>query len=36
MQTIGLSYGYNYGQAIADFNPNYCFDNFGEMVEFLT
>ncbi len=36
MQTIGLSYGYNYGQEIVDFNPSYCFDDFSEMVEFLT
>ncbi len=35
MQTIGLSYGYNYGQAIEDFQPSYCFDNFSDMVEFL-
>ncbi len=35
MQSIGLSYGYNYGQAIADFQPSYCFADFSEMVEFL-
>ncbi len=35
MKTIGLSYGYNYGQAIANFQPSYCFDNFSDMVEFL-
>ncbi|PIE47764.1 MAG: phosphoglycolate phosphatase [Gammaproteobacteria bacterium] len=35
MDTIGLSYGYNYGQDIRDFNPTHVFDTFGEMVEFL-
>ncbi len=35
MKTIGLSYGYNYGQEISDFQPSYCFDNFNDMVEFL-
>ncbi len=35
MPTIGLSYGYNYGQDIADFQPSFCFDTFGDMVGFL-
>lgn len=35
MDTIGLSYGYNYGKHISDYNPSYVFDEFKEMVEFL-
>lgn len=35
METLGLSYGYNYGQDIRDFNPTHVFDTFGEMVAFL-
>ncbi len=35
MPTIGLSYGYNYGQDIRDFQPSFCFDTFGDMVDFL-
>ncbi len=35
MDTIGLSYGYNYGQDIREFQPTLAFDNFGQMVEFL-
>ncbi len=36
IDTIGLSYGYNYGQHISDFNPTHYFDNFNDMVNFLT
>lgn len=35
MDTLGLSYGYNYGQDIRDFNPTQAFDNFSDMVAFL-
>lgn len=33
--TLGLSYGYNYGQDIRDFHPTQTFDDFGDLVNFL-
>lgn len=35
MKTLGVSYGYNYGQDIREFNPTHAFDTFGDMVKFL-
>jgi phosphoglycolate phosphatase len=29
---IGLTYGYNYGEDIADYQPDLCFDNFSELL----
>ena len=33
--TLALSYGYNYGQPIADSNPDGVFDEFGTLVDFI-
>ncbi|QKN80175.1 phosphoglycolate phosphatase [Scandinavium goeteborgense] len=30
--SIGLTYGYNYGEAIADSNPDFVFDNFNDLL----
>lgn len=35
IDTIGLSYGYNYGKNIRDSNPTQTFDNFADLLEFL-
>lgn len=35
MDTLGLSYGYNYGQDIRDCHPTRAFDTFSELVQFL-
>lgn len=35
MPTLAVSYGYNYGQDVRDFNPTHAFDTFAELVEFL-
>jgi len=35
IDTIGLSYGYNYDQDIRDCNPNFVFDDFTALTEFL-
>lgn len=35
IDTIGLSYGYNYGQDIRDCNPNFAFDDFKALTDFL-
>ena len=35
MDTLGLSYGYNYGQDIRELNPTEAFDNFAALVEYL-
>ena len=35
MDTLGLSYGYNYGQDIRDLNPTEAFDNFADLVDYL-
>lgn len=31
MESVGLTYGYNYGEDIADNNPEWCFDTFAEL-----
>lgn len=36
MDTLGLSYGYNYGQDIRDCHPTHTFDDFPTLTEFLT
>ena len=35
MDTLGLSYGYNYGQDIRELNPTAAFDDFATLVEYL-
>ncbi|WP_440454837.1 phosphoglycolate phosphatase [Psychrobacter sp. ASPA161_9] len=35
MNTLGLSYGYNYGQDIRELNPTEAFDDFAALVEYL-
>ncbi len=35
IDTIGLSYGYNYGKDISESNPNLIFNNFADLIEFL-
>ncbi|AMN68634.1 phosphoglycolate phosphatase [Psychrobacter sp. P11G5] len=35
MNTLGLSYGYNYGQDIRDLNPTEAFDDFAALVKYL-
>lgn len=35
MMTLGLSYGYNYGQDIRDFMPTQAFDGFADLTQFL-
>lgn len=35
IDTIGLSYGYNYGKDIRDSNPDHAFDNFADLLEWL-
>lgn len=35
MDTLGLSYGYNYGQDIRDYHPTAAFDNFQDLVDFI-
>ncbi|MEN2751672.1 phosphoglycolate phosphatase [Psychrobacter sp. FBL11] len=35
MDTLGLSYGYNYGQDIRELNPTRAFDDFATLVEYL-
>ncbi len=35
MDTLGLSYGYNYGQDIRELNPTKAFDNFADLVGYL-
>ncbi|MBU2869498.1 phosphoglycolate phosphatase [Colwellia sp. E2M01] len=30
MDSVGLTYGYNYGEDIANYNPQWCFDTFAE------
>ena len=35
MDTLGLSYGYNYGQDIRELNPTEAFDDFAALVEYL-
>ena len=33
--SIGLTYGYNYGESLADNNPDWCFDTFNELTQAL-
>ncbi len=35
MTTCALTYGYNYDTPIQDSQPDYCFDNFSDLVDFL-
>jgi phosphoglycolate phosphatase len=35
MQSVGVSYGYNYGQKIDVFEPSYVIDDFAELLEVL-
>lgn len=35
MDTLGLSYGYNYGQDIRELNPTAAFDDFASLVDYL-
>lgn len=35
MQSIGVSYGYNYGEAIAQYQPDRVVDDFAEILTFL-
>ena len=35
MNTLGLSYGYNYGQDIRELNPTEAFDDFASLVAYL-
>ena len=35
MDTLGLSYGYNYGQDIRELNPTEAFDDFASLVTYL-
>lgn len=35
MTTCVLTYGYNYDTPIQDSQPDYCFDNFSDLVDFL-
>ncbi|MCH1783183.1 phosphoglycolate phosphatase [Psychrobacter glaciei] len=35
MDTLGLSYGYNYGQDIRELNPTEAFDDFAALVEYI-
>lgn len=35
MDTLGLSYGYNYGQDIRELNPTEVFDDFATLVKYL-
>ncbi len=32
MASVGLTYGYNYGEDISQYQPNWCFDNFNQIV----
>ena len=35
MDTLGLSYGYNYGQDIRELNPTAAFDNFAALIDYI-
>ncbi len=35
IDTLGLSYGYNYGQDIRDLNPTAAFDDFAALIKYL-
>ncbi len=32
IDSVGLTYGYNYGEDIAQYNPQWCFDTFSEFI----
>lgn len=32
MASVGLTYGYNYGEDISQYQPSWCFDNFNQFV----
>jgi len=36
MDSVGLTYGYNYGEDISLYNPQWCFDTFSELTGELT
>jgi phosphoglycolate phosphatase len=31
MESVGVSYGYNYNEDISDYNPSIIVDNFAEL-----
>ncbi|KMT66650.1 phosphoglycolate phosphatase [Catenovulum maritimum] len=33
--SVGLTYGYNYGESIANYHPELCFDTFAQLTESL-
>ncbi len=35
MQSIGVTYGYNYGEDIGVYDPDVVFDDFGDLLKFL-
>ena len=35
MQSIGVTYGYNYGESISIYEPSMVIDNFGDIIKFL-
>ena len=35
IDTLGLSYGYNYGQDIRELNPTQAFDDFQSLVDWI-
>jgi len=35
MQSIAVTYGYNYGEDITDHNPNVVCDNFSQLLAYL-
>jgi phosphoglycolate phosphatase len=32
ISSIGLTYGYNYGEDIKTYQPQWCFDSFAELL----
>ena len=35
IDSVGLTYGYNYGEDIANYQPQWCFDSFAELLSAL-
>jgi phosphoglycolate phosphatase len=35
IDSVGLTYGYNYGEDINNYQPQWCFDNFKELLTLL-
>jgi len=35
IDSVGLTYGYNYGEDINNYQPQWCFDNFNELLTLL-